>query len=52
VVFAAGQIVGPIATGWLADRFGSLAPGLAGSAALLALGSLLALLQRDLRAPR
>lgn len=52
VVFAAGQVVGPIATGWLADRFGSLAPGLAGSAALLALGSLLALLQRDLRAPR
>lgn len=49
VVFAAGQIVGPMATGWLADRYGSLMPGLAGSAALLALGALLALLQRDLR---
>lgn len=52
VVFAAGQIVGPTATGWLADRFGSLMPGLAASAALLALGALLALLQRDLRADR
>ena len=49
VVFAAGQIVGPVATGWLADRIGSLMPGLAASAALLALGALLALLQRDLR---
>ena len=52
VVFAAGQVVGPLATGWLADRWGSLMPGLAGSAALLALGALLALLQRDLRVPR
>lgn len=51
VVFAAGQIVGPMATGWLADRYGSLMPGLAASAALLAIGALLALLQRDLRAP-
>ena len=50
VVFAAGQIVGPVATGWLADRLGSLMPGLAASAALLVLGALLALLQRDLRA--
>jgi MFS family permease len=49
VVFAAGQIVGPVATGWLADRLGSLMPGLAASAALLAFGALLALLQRDLR---
>ncbi len=49
-VFAAGQIVGPTATGWLADRFGSLLPGLAASAGVLALGALLALLQRDLRA--
>nr|HMN84324.1 YbfB/YjiJ family MFS transporter [Burkholderiaceae bacterium] len=31
VVFAAGQIVGPLGTGWLADRFGALAPGLAAS---------------------
>jgi len=51
VVFAAGQIVGPMVTGWLADRYGSLMPGLAGSAALLAIGAALALLQRDLRMP-
>lgn len=47
-VFAAGQIVGPWGTGWLADRYGSLAPGLGGSVALLALGAVIALLQRDL----
>jgi MFS family permease len=49
VLFAAGQIVGPAATGWLADRQGSLMQGLAASAAVLALGAALALLQRDLR---
>lgn len=48
-VFAAGQIAGPVAIGWLADRSGSLETGLAASAALLALGSLAALAQRDLR---
>jgi len=51
VVFAAGQIIGPVAAGWLADRMGSLMPGLAASAGLLGLGALLALVQRDLRAP-
>jgi MFS family permease len=50
VVFAAGQIIGPVASGWLADQLGSLMPGLAVSAALLGLGSLLALLQGDRRA--
>lgn len=49
VVFAAGQIAGPVAIGWLADRSGSLQIGLAASAALLALGALFALAQRDLR---
>ncbi len=49
VVFAAGQIAGPVAIGWLADRSGSLQVGLAASAALLALGAVLALAQRDLR---
>jgi predicted MFS family arabinose efflux permease len=49
VVFAAGQIAGPVAIGWLADRSGSLQVGLAASAGLLALGAVLALAQRDLR---
>ena len=48
-VFAAGQIAGPVAIGWLADRSGSLETGLAASAALLALGAVAALAQRDLR---
>jgi MFS family permease len=52
VVFAAGQIAGPVAIGWLADRSGSLQFGLAASAALLALGAVLALAQRDLRHPQ
>ena len=49
VVFAAGQIAGPVAIGWLADSSGSLRIGLAASAGLLALGAVLALAQRDLR---
>jgi MFS family permease len=49
VVFAASQIVGPVATGWVADAFGSLRPGLTASAAVLALGAVLALAQRDPR---
>jgi len=49
VVFAAGQIAGPVAIGWLADRSGSLQIGLAASAGLLAVGAVLALAQRDLR---
>lgn len=52
VAFAASQIVGPVATGWVADRFGSLRPGLTASALVLALGALLALAQRDPRPRR
>jgi predicted MFS family arabinose efflux permease len=52
VVFAAGQIVGPSAVGWLADAgggfSGGLRTGLACSAAMLALGSLLAWWQKPL----
>jgi predicted MFS family arabinose efflux permease len=48
VVFAAGQIVGPIAVGWLADGSGGLRVGLACSAAVLALGALLAWWQKPL----
>jgi predicted MFS family arabinose efflux permease len=49
IAFGASQIVGPMATGWVADRFGSLRPGLTVSAAILALGALLAMAQRDPR---
>ena len=47
-VFAAGQIVGPSLVGWLADGAGGLRNGLAVSAAVLALGSLLAWGQKPL----
>jgi predicted MFS family arabinose efflux permease len=46
VVFAAGQIVGPTVVGWIADGPGGLARGFVISAALLALGSILASRQR------
>jgi predicted MFS family arabinose efflux permease len=48
IVFAAGQIVGPSLVGGLADGAGGLRAGLAVSAALLALGALLAWFQRPL----
>lgn len=48
IVFAAGQIVGPVFTGWIADGSGGLLRGLAVSAVLLALGALLAALQKPL----
>ncbi len=44
-VFAAGQIAGPMATGWLADLSGSLRPGLTASVVVLVLGAMLALSQ-------
>lgn len=47
IVFSAGQIIGPVATGWLSDTFGSLRIGLVLSVAVLALGALIALAQRD-----
>jgi len=51
IVFAAGQIVGPSAVGWVADGAGGLQRGLACSAAALLLGSLLAAWQRPLAHP-
>jgi predicted MFS family arabinose efflux permease len=50
IVFAAGQIVGPTFTGWIADGAGGLARGLVVSALLLAVGAVLAALQRPLSA--
>jgi predicted MFS family arabinose efflux permease len=46
VVFAAGQIVGPTLVGWVADASGGLLRGLAISAVVLALGALMASVQR------
>ncbi len=46
IIFAAGQIVGPSLVGLIADGGGGLVRGLAVSAALLAVGSGLAALQR------
>jgi len=48
IVFAAGQIVGPTFTGWIADGPGGLLRGLAWSAALLTLGAVVAALQKQL----
>jgi predicted MFS family arabinose efflux permease len=50
IVFAAGQIAGPLLVGWVADGPGGLARGFVVSAALLALGALLATRQRPLLA--
>lgn len=49
IVFAGGQIVGPTVVGWIADGAGGLARGFAVSAAMLALGAVLAALQRPLQ---
>lgn len=46
VFFSLLQCVGPVATGYLADATGSLAAGLAASAAILLLGAMIALAQR------
>ncbi len=48
IVFAAGQIVGPTLVGWVADGAGGLRGGLACSAAVLALGALVASAQKPL----
>jgi predicted MFS family arabinose efflux permease len=48
IVFAAGQIVGPSLVGFIADRSGGLRAGLACSAGLLALASLIAWWQKPL----
>ena len=50
IVFAAGQIVGPTLVGWVADGSGGLSRGLVVSAAVLAIGALLASRQRPLAA--
>lgn len=50
VLFAAGQILGPVLIGWLADRQGSLRFALAVSVAILLLGALFAAGQKDVRA--
>ena len=47
IVFSVGQMIGPVATGWLADQFGSLRIGLAPAVGVLAAGALIALTQRD-----
>lgn len=47
--FAASQIAGPILTGMVADRFGSLRPGLIASALVLLLGAVIALGQKERR---
>ncbi len=48
IVFAAGQIIGPVGVGWVADGPGGLARGFACSAAVLGLGALLAWRQKAL----
>jgi predicted MFS family arabinose efflux permease len=48
IVFAAGQIIGPSLVGFVADGPGGLVRGLGLSAAALALGSVLALMQKPL----
>jgi predicted MFS family arabinose efflux permease len=48
VVFAGGQIVGPMLVGWIADGPGGLKQGLLASAACLWMGSLLAWRQQSL----
>lgn len=51
IVFALGQIAGPSLVGRIADGAGGLARGLAVSAAMLALGAVLAVGQRPLAPP-
>jgi predicted MFS family arabinose efflux permease len=51
IVFAVGQIIGPSVVGRIADGPGGLARGLGISAGLLALGAVLAALQRPLQRP-
>ena len=51
IVFAFGQIAGPVAVGWVADGPGGLARGFVVSASALALGALLATRQRPVAGP-
>jgi predicted MFS family arabinose efflux permease len=52
VVFALGQAIGPVLTGWLADATHSLYAGLAGSVAILLTASATAMFQREIEAQR
>jgi MFS family permease len=47
VAFGLGQTLGPVATGWATDLVGGLSLGLWMSAGFLALGAILAAVQRD-----
>ena len=48
IVFALGQIIGPLMVGWISDRSGTLQSGLLASAMTLLLGALLGWRQRPL----
>jgi predicted MFS family arabinose efflux permease len=52
VVFAIGQAIGPVLSGWLADITQSLYAGLAGSVAILLAASAAAMCQQDSNAER
>jgi len=52
VVFAIGQSIGPVLTGWLADVTRSLYAGLAGSVAILLVASAIAMCQREVEVGR
>jgi predicted MFS family arabinose efflux permease len=52
VVFAIGQAIGPVLSGWLADATLSLYAGLAGSVTILLAASALAMWQRESSAER
>jgi MFS family permease len=52
VVFALGQAIGPVLTGWLADATHSLYAGLAGSVAILLTASATAMFQREIEVQR
>jgi len=45
-VFSVGQSIGPVATGWLSDRYGSLAVALGISAGVVFVGAIIARMQR------
>ena len=49
MIFALGQIIGPVAGGAIADAAGETDPGLLAAACVLLLGALIATLQRPLR---
>lgn len=52
VAFGAGQPIGPVLAGFVADRSGTLFAGLLTSVAVLVAGAAAALLQRDVTQPR